>query len=74
VSWPVGWDEVDDIRPSELTIRTVLGRLTDGDPWSEAMPRPQRLSAALIEEGNAIPSGRVLAMHEGKRRARERRQ
>jgi hypothetical protein len=38
------------------------------------MPEPQPLSAALVEEGRAIPGGRVQAMHEGKRRARARRQ
>ena len=37
------------------------------------MPGPQRLDAALIEEGHAIPIARVQAMHEGKRRARARR-
>jgi hypothetical protein len=37
------------------------------------MPGPQRLGAALIEEGRAIPIARVQAMHEGKRRARARR-
>ncbi len=37
------------------------------------MATPQRLSAALIEEGHAIPVARVQAMHEGKRRARARR-
>jgi hypothetical protein len=37
------------------------------------MPAPQALSADLVEEGRAIPSGRVQAMHEGKRRARRQR-
>jgi hypothetical protein len=31
------------------------------------------LVADLVEEGAAIPLGRVQAMHEGKRRARARR-
>jgi hypothetical protein len=38
------------------------------------MPQPQQLSADLVEEGRAIPVARVQAMHEGKRRARARRQ
>jgi bifunctional non-homologous end joining protein LigD len=37
------------------------------------MPAPQQLSPGLIEEGHAIPVARVQAMHEGKRRARARR-
>jgi hypothetical protein len=36
------------------------------------MPEPQTLPAGLVEEGGAIPVGRVQAMHEGKRRARAR--
>jgi hypothetical protein len=38
------------------------------------MPPPQRLPANLIEFGRTIPVARVAAMHEGKRRARARRQ
>jgi hypothetical protein len=38
------------------------------------MPEPQALPADLIDEGHAIPIARVQAMHEGKRRARARRE
>jgi hypothetical protein len=37
------------------------------------MPAPQALDPGLIEEGRGIPIARVQAMHEGKRRARARR-
>jgi hypothetical protein len=37
------------------------------------MPAPQQLDADLVAEGHAIPVARVQAMHEGKRRARARR-
>jgi hypothetical protein len=37
------------------------------------MPDPQPLPVDLVEEGHAIPVARVQAMHEGKRRARARR-
>jgi hypothetical protein len=50
-----------------------VARLADRDPWADAMPDPQHLPEDLIDEGNAIPVARVAAMHEGKRRARERR-
>jgi len=70
VSFPVEWDELDDIGPADFTIHTALGILGDRDPWRDAMPEPQRLPAELIEEGNTIPVARVQAMHEGKRRAR----
>jgi DNA primase len=72
VSFPVGWDDLDDITPGEFTVHTALQRLADGDPWAAQMPEPQHLSAELVEEGHAIPVARVQAMHEGKRRARSR--
>ena len=73
VSFPVSFDDLDGVVPAEFTIHTALQRLGDPDPWAEAMPSPQRLSSELIEEGRGIPVGRVQAMHEGKRRARARR-
>jgi bifunctional non-homologous end joining protein LigD len=73
VSFPVGWDELDDVAPTDFTVHTALDRLGDRDPWAERMPGPQALPADLIEEGHAIPVARVQAMHEGKRRARTRR-
>jgi bifunctional non-homologous end joining protein LigD len=73
VSFPVGWDDLDDVAPSDFTVHTALQRLGDDDPWAAQMPGPQRLSAELVEEGHAIPVARVQAMHEGKRRARARR-
>jgi DNA ligase D-like protein (predicted polymerase) len=74
VSFPLGWDELDDVKPADFTVHSALERLGRTDPWAAQMPDPQRLSAELIEEGNAIPVARVQAMHEGKRRARTRRQ
>lgn len=73
VSFPVSWDDLDRVTPSDFTIRTAAGLLGDRDPWAEQMPGPQRLPADLIEEGHTIPVARVQAMHEGKRRARARR-
>lgn len=70
VSFPVSWDELDDITPADFTIHTALGILGDRDPWREAMPDPQQLPADLVEEGHGIPVARVQAMQEGKRRAR----
>ena len=68
------WDDLDDVRPKDFTVHNVVDLLGDHDPWAEQMPEPQALSEALVEEGTAIPVGRVAAMHEGKRRARARRQ
>ncbi|MGH9227874.1 MAG: non-homologous end-joining DNA ligase [Acidimicrobiales bacterium] len=73
VSFPVGWDELDDVAPADFTVHTALRHLGAGDPWETHMPAPQRLGADLVEEGHAIPVARVQAMHEGKRRRRARR-
>jgi DNA ligase D len=70
VSFPVGWDDLDGLVPSSITIRNALDRLGDGDPWAEQMPAPQALPPDLVEQGRSVPGGRVEAMHEGKRRAR----
>ncbi|MEA2973440.1 MAG: bifunctional non-ous end joining protein LigD [Actinomycetota bacterium] len=73
VSFPLAWDEIDDVTPADFTVHTALEQLGSRDPWADRMPAAQRLEADLIAEGHAIPTGRVQAMHEGKRRARARR-
>ena len=73
VSYPVAWEDLDQVAPSDFTVRSAARLIAEGDPWAEAMPEPQHLGPELIEEGRAIPVARVQAMHEGKRRARERR-
>lgn len=72
VSFPVAWDDLDRVSPGDFTVHTAAALAAD-DPWAGRMPGPQRLDADLLEEGRAIPVARVQAMHEGKRRARERR-
>lgn len=73
VSFPVPWEELNRITPGDFTVRTAAALLAERDPWLEQMPPPQRLSPDLIAEGHTIPIARVQAMHEGKRRARARR-
>jgi bifunctional non-homologous end joining protein LigD len=70
VSFPIAWDDLDDISPADFTTHTALRQLGDRDPWRERMPGPQKIPSGLVKEGNAIPVARVHAMHEGKRRAR----
>jgi DNA ligase D len=74
VSFPVGWDDLDDVTPADFTVLTAPGLLHDTDPWAAAMPAPQALDPGLVEEGRTIPVARVQAMHEGKRRAKARRE
>jgi bifunctional non-homologous end joining protein LigD len=74
VSYPLAWDELDNVAPGDFTLHTAPRLLSDGNPWAGQMPEPQRLSADLVEEGRLVPIARVQAMHEGKRRARARRE
>jgi DNA ligase D-like protein (predicted polymerase) len=74
VSFPLSWSELGEVRPSDFTVHTALERLGDRDPWAEQMPVPQRLPDDLIAHGRTIPVARVAAMHEGKRRAKARRE
>jgi DNA ligase D len=71
VSYPVSWDELDDVRPIDFTITNVPALLDGRDPWDDEMPAAQALPADLVAEGREIPIPRVAAMHEGKRRRRE---
>ncbi len=72
VSFPLTWDDLDNVTPADFTVHTALGQLGNADPWAAHLPPPQTLRPALIEEGHRIPTGRVQAMHEGRRRARAR--
>jgi hypothetical protein len=74
VSFPVGWDQLADVRPADFTVRNAADLLAGRDVWAASLPAPQPLPADLVAEGHAIPIARVAAMHEGKRRARARRE
>ena len=73
VSAPVAWEDLPAVRPGEITVRTAGELLGGGDRWAELLPEPQELPADLTAHGHTIPVARVAAMHEGKRRARARR-
>jgi bifunctional non-homologous end joining protein LigD len=74
VSFPVGWDDLDDVAPADFTIHTAPERLGDRNLWAEQLPSPQALPAELVAAGHEVPVARVQAMHEGKRRARAKRE
>jgi DNA primase len=73
VSFPLAWDELDQVAPADFTVHTAAPLIAARDPWAGQATTPQHLNADLIEEGRTIPIARVQAMHEGKRRARARR-
>jgi DNA ligase D-like protein (predicted polymerase) len=74
VSFPVAWSDLDQVNPGEFTVRTAIDALDGHDPWADNMPAAQSLPADLIAHGRTIPVARVAAMHEGKRRAKARRE
>ena len=48
VSMPVGWEELDDVDPRDLTVRSVPELLADRkDPWAGMDDAPGDLTAAL---------------------------
>jgi bifunctional non-homologous end joining protein LigD len=67
VSFPVGWERLEAVRPGDYTVLTAAERLAEA-VWEPG--EPQRLPADLVAEGHQIPIARVVAMHEGKRRKR----
>jgi bifunctional non-homologous end joining protein LigD len=73
VSFPLAWDDLELVSPTDFTVHSAPALLDHHDLWLEKMPAPQRLDTDLVAEGHAIPIARVQAMHEGKRRARTQR-
>src|SRR5947207_1539624 len=53
VSYPVGWDDLDDVSPTDFNVRTALQQLGNRDPWVERMVPPQRLPETPVEAGRA---------------------
>lgn len=47
VSFPVGWDDLDDVTPKDFTIRTALELLGDRDPGRRRCPRPSSCRRSL---------------------------
>lgn len=48
VSTPVTWDELETIRPDDLTMPVVMERVAaEGDPWSPMYDEPQDLGPLL---------------------------
>jgi bifunctional non-homologous end joining protein LigD len=73
VSFPVAWEDLDQVAPADFTVHNAAELLGKADPWADQMPPAQELNPDLVAEGHTVPVARVQAMHEGKRRARSRR-
>ncbi|SFP01088.1 DNA ligase D [Amycolatopsis arida] len=58
VSAPIGWDELADVDPAELTLATVPVRLAErGDPWAAMAERPQSIEPLLEQSGRDMAAG-----------------
>jgi DNA ligase D len=61
VSTPLSWDEVADVVPDDLTIRTVPELLQRrGDPWAEIGAAPQSLQPLL----NLVERDKAAGLHD----------
>jgi DNA ligase D len=70
VSFPVAWDDLEQVAPADFTITDAADLLDGHDPWAGLMPPAQAIPAELVAEGAEIPIPRVAAMHEAKRAKR----
>jgi DNA ligase D len=58
VSTPLSWDELGDVKPDDLTIATVPGRVAaKGDPWASIGDEPQSLEALLAMSERDMDNG-----------------
>src|SRR6202035_2222639 len=55
VSFPLTWDELDHIAPSDFTVHTAAQKALERPSWTALLPKPQRLPARLVHAGKAIP-------------------
>ena len=68
------WDDLDDVTPARLHhAHRARAPRRPRSRGPSTCRRRRRSPADLVDEGHAIPVARVQAMHEGKRRARARR-
>ncbi len=68
VSAPLAWDEVEQVRPDQLTLRTVRERfVSDGDPW-EAMDGTAGSLAGLLDLAKRLGPAEKPPKGDGRRR------
>ncbi len=55
VSFPVNWDDLDDVAPADFTVHTAIRHLGDGNPWAAQMPRASAPERGPDRGGPCIP-------------------
>lgn len=68
VSFPVAWDDLDDVRPGDFTVHTVRHQLADAGPWLGDVEAATALPDDLLAEGHEIPTPRAAALSAGSAR------
>ena len=49
VSFPVRWEDLKRVQPTDFTIRSVPPILERSDPWKEVCPQPQTLPGSVTQ-------------------------
>lgn len=62
VSFPVSWDALTDVRPSDFTIHDALDQIATTPPWLDSLPADQSIPEELLSEGRDLMSGPVHGM------------
>lgn len=62
VSFPVAWEDLTEVRPTDFTIHNLADHLGDRSPWLDSTPRDQDLPADLLSEGREMMSGPIHGM------------
>jgi bifunctional non-homologous end joining protein LigD len=71
VSFPLAWDDLDDVTPADFTVLTAPGLLPAAAP---GRLEPMALDEGLVAEGHSIPVARLSALQHGRERKRRERQ
>lgn len=62
VSFPVAWDRITDVHPSDFTINTASEHLRDPAPWLDSLPDDQRVPADLLARGRELTTTGIQGM------------
>lgn len=57
VSFPVAWEDLDRVVPTEFTVHTAVRLLGEGDPWVDRVPGAAA-AAARPDRGRSRDGGR----------------
>lgn len=62
VSFPLRWEQLDRVHPTDFTIHTVVDRLTEAGPWLDAVTANETIPEDLLAQGRALVTGPINGM------------